>query len=102
MQAYNNQGLFSDFYLEELIKEDEFFNKCRENAKEIWEKLKTVYEKEKPHLRDDTNEAETERRFIRPVLSIMGHIFALQPPLPTPEGTKVPDFAFFATSLSAA
>ena len=97
MEAYNNQGLFSDFYLEELIKEDEFFNKCREDAKEIWEKLKTVYEKEKPHLRDDTNEAETERRFIRPVLSIMGHIFALQPPLPTPEGTKVPDFAFFAT-----
>ena len=42
------------------------------------------------------NEAQTEEQFIRPVLRVLGHAFEVQPVLRTAQGTKQPDYVFFA------
>jgi Alw26I/Eco31I/Esp3I family type II restriction m6 adenine DNA methyltransferase len=93
----NNQSLFTDYYLTDLVKDDDLFKKSHNEFKAIFEKIKEAYEREKKFLKDGLKENETERRFIRPVLDILGHIYALTPNVYSPEGTKQPDFAFFAT-----
>ena len=35
---------------------------------------------------------------MRPLLESLGHVFQVQPSLPTSEGVRRPDYAFFATS----
>jgi len=96
--AVNNSSLFTDYYLAELLKDDSFFQRSKGRAREAWEAIKAQYEKEK-ELLPEANEAETERRFIRPVLNIVGYkdLYSLQPPVPSPEGIRRPDFAFFAS-----
>jgi hypothetical protein len=91
----NNSSLFTDYYLSELVKDDSFFQNSKEQAKETWRAIKARYEKVK-ELLPTANEAETERRFIRPVLNIIGYedLYSLQPPAPSPEGIRRPDFAF--------
>src|SRR6266702_5157336 len=42
-----------------------------------------------------TNEAQTEDDWIKPVLLALGHIFEVQAPLKTGEGTKRPDYFFY-------
>ena len=57
------------------------------------------------HLTQRTsNEPQTERRFIQPLLEQLGHIFDVQLALQTSQGTKRPDYAFFASrdALNAA
>ena len=49
---------------------------------------------------DNLNESQTEDEFIRPVLKILGHTFGVQPVLRTSQGTKQPDYAFFADQES--
>ena len=41
-----------------------------------------------------------KNEFIRPVLTILGHAFGVQPMLRTSQGTKQPDYAFFADQES--
>jgi len=95
-EGINNQSLFSDYYLTELVKDEDFFKKSHNEVEEILDKIKEIYEREKKFLTDDLNEAETERRFIRPVLNALGYIYSLQPTVHSPEGIRRPDFAFFA------
>ena len=93
----NNQSLFSDYYLTDLVKDDDFFIKSHNEVEEIFDKIKETYKHEKKFLTDGLKENETERRFIRPVLDTLGHIYSLTPNVHSPEGTRQPDFAFFAT-----
>lgn len=95
-QPYNNQSLFSEYYLQELVRDDEFWQESLGQAQNGWEKLRDVYRKVAFRLAG-ANEAETERLFIRPVLDALGHLYALQPTVPSPEGPRRPDFAFFTT-----
>jgi len=97
-RVVNNSSLFTDYYLAELLRDDPFFQKSKGEAKQAWKAIKTQYEKVKGLL-PMANEAETEHRFIRPVLDIIGYkdLYSLQPPVPSPEGIRRPDFAFFAS-----
>ena len=73
----NNQSLFSDYYLTDLVKDDDFFIKSHNEVEEIFDKIKETYKHEKKFLTDGLKENETERRFIRPVLDTLGHIYSL-------------------------
>jgi len=95
-QLSNNQCLFSEYYLQDRVRDDEFWQESLAQAHDIWEELRNLYHKVTPRL-PGANEAKTERLFIRPVLDKLGHIYALQPTLPSPEGPCWPDFSFFAT-----
>ena len=95
--AVNNQGLFSDFYLTELVRDDEFFQNSAKDAELAWLVMKSLYNKMKSQL-TTANEAQTEQIFIRPVLDALGHkdSYAVQPDVPSAEGARRPDYAFFA------
>lgn len=94
---YNNRSLFSDYYLEELLRDDPHWQAAHANAWEIRQRIANIWERAKPGI-EDVREAEVERRFIRPVLDVLGHVYEVQPGVRSPEGTKTPDYAFFATA----
>ena len=95
-QPFNNQSLFSEYYLQKLVRDDDFWVESLGQAQGAWEKIKGVYTKVGKRL-PGANEAETEHLLIRPVLETLDHIYVLQPAVRSPEGTSHPDFAFFAT-----
>ena len=88
--AYNNQALFSSYHLEKVIK-GQTSNKLESTYKQIKQLYTSVAE-----FAENLNEPQTENQFIHPVLKILGHIFEVQPVLRTSQGTKQPDYAFFA------
>ena len=88
--TYNNQGLFSTYHLEKVITEQ-----TSEALESTYEQIKQLYASI-AEFADNLNEPQTEERFIRPVLEILGHTFEVQPVLRTSLGTKQPDYAFFA------
>lgn len=96
--AVNNQGLFSDYYLAELVRDDDFFQWPAKDAEAIWRAIKILYEKVRGQLAT-ANEAQTEQLFIHPVLDLLGwrDLYAVQPPVPSSEGPRRPDFAFFGS-----
>lgn len=92
--TYNNQGLFSTYHLEKVIKEQ-----TSEELESTYEQIKQRYASIAESA-DNLNESQTEDDFIRPVLKILGYSFAVQPALSTSQGTKQPDYAFFADQES--
>ncbi len=88
--TYNNQGLFSTYHLKKVIKEQ-----TSDELELTYEQIKQLYASI-AEFADNLNEPQTEEKFIRPVLKILGHTFGVQPVLRTSQGTKQPDYAFFA------
>ncbi|MBL7208763.1 MAG: N-6 DNA methylase [Dehalococcoidia bacterium] len=95
MADYNNRSLFSDYYLEERAPEDPHWQTLRQKAWEYRQRVGDILEKATPGINGNTPEAEVERRLIRPILDVLGHVYFVQPAVPSPEGVKHPDYAFF-------
>lgn len=95
MASYNNRSLFSDYYLEELVSEDSHWRTLKNTAWEYQQRISNVLGKALPGINGDTPEAEVERRLIRPILDILGHAYFVQPTVPSSEGVRRPDYAFF-------
>lgn len=96
-EAVNNQSLFSDYYLTDLVREDEFLRSSAKDAQLVWLAVTSVYDRVKNQL-PTSNEDQVEQLFIRPVLDALGYrgAYAVQPGVPSPEGHRRPDYAFFA------
>lgn len=92
MTTHQNHYLFSDYYLNEILSEHEAWKGV--DVKKPFEDLAELYKKVKDLL-PGSNEAQTEERFIRPALNLLGHLFEVQPPVETAFGTRTPDYAFF-------
>ena len=91
--AYNNQGLFSTYHLEKVIMEQ-----TSDELESTYEQIKQLYASI-AEFADNLNEPQTEEKFIRPVLKILGHTFGVQPLLRISRNTLQtgqPDYAFFA------
>ncbi|MCL0090845.1 N-6 DNA methylase [Dehalococcoidia bacterium] len=97
-QIYNNRSLFSDYYLEELVGEDSHWQALKKSAWEYRQRIANILGKAVPGINGDTPEAEVERRLIRPVLDTLGHVYFVQPAVPSPEGVRRPDYAFFLSA----
>lgn len=69
--AVNNHGLFSDYYLTELVQDDSFFQESKRAAEPVWRAIKDLYDKVKGEL-PTANEARTDQLFIHPVLDLLG------------------------------
>lgn len=95
---YRNQKLFSDYYLNELLPETSFWEEVKEEKlQEIFDKIKSIYQKQKLTI-PDLNESQLEERFIRPILRSLGHIYEVNVTLPrTYEGLKRPDYAYYSS-----
>lgn len=98
MASYNNRSLFSDYYLEERVGGDPHWQALKNKTWEYRQRISNILEKALPGINGDTPEAEVERRLIRPILDALGHTYFVQPPVPSPEGTRRPDYAFFPSS----
>ena len=92
--TYSNQGLFSTYHLEKVITEQ-----TSDALESTYEQIKQLYASIAESA-DNLNESQTEDEFIRPVLKILGYSFSVQPALSTSQGTKQPDYAFFADQES--
>lgn len=92
--TYNNQALFSTYHIEKVIA-DQTSGALGSTYKQIKHLYISIAE-----FAENLNEPQTEEQFIRPVLTILGHTFGVQPLLRTSQGTKQPDYAFFANQES--
>jgi hypothetical protein len=97
-QLYNNKSLFSDYYLEELVSGDSHWQTLKDAAWEYRQRIANTIDKALPGINRDTPEAEVERRFIRPILDVLGHVYFVNPSVPSPEGVRRPDYAFFPSA----
>ncbi|MCL0057503.1 N-6 DNA methylase [Dehalococcoidales bacterium] len=90
--------MFSDYYLEELVGEDSHWQALKKNAWEYRQRIANILGKAVPGINGDTPEAEVERRLIHPVLDTLGHVYFVQPAVPSSEGVRRPDYAFFPSA----
>ena len=93
--AVKNQSLFSDYYLDSLIVEQPQWADTPDIESD-YDAIKALFDAVSPNAAR-FNEAQTERELIQPLLQRLGHVFEVQPTLQTPQGTKRPDYAFFAS-----
>lgn len=97
---HRNHGLFSDHYLNETLPARPEWQNLAEEARPVMENIARIFESYAP----STNEAQTERDLVRPVLDALGHgrTFEVQPALATPDGTKRPDYVFYRDEAALA
>ncbi len=96
MPAYRNQRLFSDHYLKEILPQsDEWKYTNKERLNEAFERIQSLYQ-EKCKIIPSLKESQLEEEFIRPILRILGHIYAPHPSIDKVwEGAREPDYAFY-------
>ncbi len=94
--AVKNQSLFSNYYLDSLIVGQSQWTDTPDIESD-YAAIKALFDAVAPNA-EHLNEAQTEHEFIQPVLEQLGHTFEVQPSLQTSQGTRVPDYAFFASS----
>ena len=96
MPAFRNQRLFSDHYLQEILpRSDEWESIDKQKLNEAFARIQSLYEK-KCKIIPSLKESQLEEEFIRPVLRILGHIYAPHPSIDKVwEGAREPDYAFY-------
>lgn len=96
MSSYNNQKLFSDHYLQEILPHcHEWQSADEEKISDIFGKLNLLYKKKRKSI-PNLKESQLEEEFIRPVLRLLGHIYSPHPSITQIwEGAKEPDYAFY-------
>lgn len=92
MKPHRNRGLFSSYYLDELLpKEDEFKISISE-VKSVHEKVKAIWDKSRFEA---LNEPQLRKHLLDKVFEILGWIIDVEPPTPSGEWSKRPDYALF-------
>jgi len=96
MPAFRNQGLFSNHYLGEILpKSDEWKSIDKEKLNGALARIQSLHQKEGKII-PSLKESQLEEEFIRPILRMLGHIYALHPSIDKVwEGVKQPDYAFY-------
>ncbi|RKU35091.1 hypothetical protein C6496_17505 [Candidatus Poribacteria bacterium] len=94
MVSYFNNALFSSYHLENVVK-----NQASDTLESPYRQIKQLYTSI-AGFAENLNEAQTEERFIRPILEILGHVFEVQPRLDTSQGIRRPDYVFFPGQIA--
>ncbi|MCZ7385268.1 MAG: Eco57I restriction-modification methylase domain-containing protein [Candidatus Methanoperedens sp.] len=92
--ARDNKNLFSNYYLDNQIKNNNEWRK--EEHKAAFSEIKKLYDIEKDFI-PTLNEKQLEQRFFAPIFKILNHTFEVN------EGTEqgeFPDYAFFPDRAS--
>jgi len=94
MKPHLNKGLFSNYYLDELLPREEEFNisfshvdKALEETKRIWDKT----------YLSSLSEPQLRKHFLDKVFEILDWTIDVEPPTPSGEWSKHPDYALFHT-----
>ncbi len=91
--VHANSQLFSDHYLDDILPQHPDWQALTGNAEPIMAAIAAIFKKYKPS--ETEKEAQTEERFVRPVLRALGHTFEVQPSLATPGRPQTPDYIFY-------
>jgi hypothetical protein len=87
--THRNHYLFSDYYLTHRVAERQEWQEL--DARPHLDALRQLWAERRAAL-VNANEQQTETDWIRPVLNLLGHHFAPQVSLSTPQGAKTPDY----------
>lgn len=90
---YVNRKLFSDHFLQERLPAWPEFASA--DPAPLLDDLAHLWDRERAGLAS-ANEAQTEERFIKPVLARLGFAFTVQAGIATAGGHRQPDYALFA------
>lgn len=90
-RSYRQDILFSSFYLDNLLPNDERWEKDQARVEEVFSSVRDLYQDKREYL-EKSSEAETEQEFIEPLLQHLGFAFMRQPP---PDVGGPPDYALF-------
>ena len=99
IEPYVNRNLFSDHFLKDLLPQDESWQVDEDKLRLTMQAITHLYAGREDEW-SQSNEAQLEDGLIRPALQALGHRFEVQPSLPTTEGVRRPDYAFFASDWS--
>jgi len=96
MPVYRNQRLFSDHYLKEILPQSgEWKSVDKQKLNEAFARIQSLCQK-KCKIISFLKESQLEEEFIRPILRILGHIYAPHPSIDKVwEGAREPDYAFY-------
>jgi len=96
----DNRGLFTDHYLEEVLGDRPGVENLVEDADDALEQAKGKYEEKKSELAEGTNEEQTVKRFITPILDeVLGWSSIVRQTVQGEgESYGEPDYALFSDS----
>jgi type I restriction-modification system DNA methylase subunit len=94
---YQNRKLFSNHFLEDILPTWPEF--AAADARGLLDELAEFWERERAGLAQ-ANEAQTEERFIKPVLQRLGFYFNVQAGVQAALGHRQPDYALFVDDHS--
>ncbi len=92
--AVDNKNLFSNYYLDNQIKNNPEWKK--DEYKVVFSEIKKLYDTEKDFL-PDLNEKQLEQRFFGPIFKILNYTAESNAPT---EHQEFPDYAFFPDRCS--
>jgi hypothetical protein len=95
MRPHRNRGLFSNYYLDELLPKEEEFKIPISEVKTVFEKAKGIWDKGRFEV---INEKQLRKQFLDKILYHLGWIVDVEVPIPT--GSKSPDYALFLNTDS--
>lgn len=95
-RAIDNHGLFSDHFLNERLAEEETVRALHDEADAAFDKVRHALNRHTAEL-GSWNEAQTEDRFIQPVLEHLGWERHVQPHAQRQGRSGRPDYALFAS-----
>ncbi len=94
-KPHRNQYLFSDHYLEEILRREAAWTAAQGPAAEFLAWLRELYAAEAAQL-EAYSESQLEDHWIKPILGRLGHVWEGQATIPGMDGSiKRPDYIFF-------
>ncbi|MGH2744115.1 MAG: Eco57I restriction-modification methylase domain-containing protein [Thermoleophilaceae bacterium] len=93
---FRNQRLFAEHFLADRLPEWPDF--ARLDAAELFNRLRDLWRDEAPGL-EGANEAQTEERWIQPVLQALGFAYTVQAGVPVGLNRRQPDYALFLSDI---
>ncbi len=95
LASHNNQSLFSDHYLDDILRHSPTWQTAVAHAHPLLDWLRDRYAQEQAQL-TDYKEAQLEENWFKPIFERLGHVWEVQAAIPGLKGsTKKPDYAFF-------
>lgn len=92
MRPHRNRGLFSNYYLDELLPKEEEFKIPISEVKGVFDKVKGILDRSRFEA---INEDQLRKHFLDKVLDYIGWVVDVNAPVPTGEWSKRPDYALF-------
>ena len=92
MKPHHNKGLFSNYYLEELLPRQDEFDIPLSKIEGILESIKGIWDKDRFSR---LSEPQLRKHFLDKMLEILGWTIDVEPPTPGGEWAKHPDYALF-------